>query len=208
MNADLAVVVLAGGEGRRMGGDKPRRPWGGTTLVARALDQARGYGHAGAVALAVRDAAQVAGAVTARLLLDDPDIEGPLAGLGAALAFAREIGAPGVLTMPCDAPRLPADLAVRLRTKLGPSIGVAVARSGGQLHPTCALWRAVAADALPAFLATGRRSLHGFAAALGMAAVDWAVDPFDPFANANTPDQLHALQPIGAPTASPNLHYA
>jgi molybdopterin-guanine dinucleotide biosynthesis protein A len=192
VTADLAIVVLAGGEGRRMGGEKARRPWGPTTLVGHAVGLARAYG--GEVAVAVRDAAQVAGAVEARLLLDDPGIEGPLAGLAAARGFARATGAPRLLTLPCDAPLLPADLAARLQAALAPGVGVAVAQSDGREHPTCALWRAGALGVLPAYLATGRRSLNGFAAAAGMTTVDWPVDGGDPFANANTLEDLQALR--------------
>jgi molybdopterin-guanine dinucleotide biosynthesis protein A len=193
MTLRMAVVVLAGGEGRRMGGEKPRMAWGQTTLIGRALAQARAFG--GEVAIAVREESQVEGAVEAHLLLDEPGIEGPLAGLASALRFARGIGADCVLTLPCDAPSLPSDLAARLADGLGPEPGVAVARSNGRLHPTCALWRVTALDALPAYLATGRRSLNGFAAMLGMRPVDWPGEGGDPFANANTPEELAGLQP-------------
>jgi len=192
MTAAPVVVVLAGGEGRRMGGSKPRMAWGRTTLIGHALSLARTYGPD--VAVAVRAEAQVSGAVRAHLLLDEPSIEGPLAGLASALGFARAKGAACVLTLPCDAPRLPPDLACRLQAGLEPGVGVAVARSCGRLHPTCALWRREALDALPAYLASGRRSLNGFAAAIGMATVEWRAPGEDPFANANTPAELAALQ--------------
>ena len=113
MTERLAVVVLAGGAGSRMGGAKPRRRLGRTTLIGHALDLAQAYGRQ--VAVAVRDESQVAGAVEARLLLDDPNIEGPLAGLASALGFVRDLGADWVLTLPCDAPRLPPDFALRRR---------------------------------------------------------------------------------------------
>lgn len=193
MTAALAVVVLAGGEGRRMGGSKPAMHWGRTTLLGHALDLARTYGRD--VAVAVRDESQVAGAVEAHLLLDDPAIEGPLAGLASALGFAQALGAGCVLTLPCDAPQLPADLAARLQAALAPGFSVAVAHSRGRAHPTCALWRVGVLRALPGYLATGRRSLNGFATAVGATTVDWPVAGTDPFANANTPDELAALQP-------------
>ena len=193
MSGSLVAVVLAGGEGRRMSGSKPTRRLGRTTLVGRALELARAYSRH--VAIAVRDDSQVAGAVDAPLLLDDPAIEGPLAGLASALRFARGQGTDCVLTLPCDSPCLPPDLAMRLGRALGGGDAVAVGQSAGRLHPVCALWRVGALDALPAYLATGRRSLSGFAAAVGMTAVDWPFTENDPFANANTPDELDALQP-------------
>src|SRR5689334_358156 len=100
---NIVCVVLAGGEGRRMGGGKPLQRFGDGTLLDRALALARGY--ADDVAVAVRAAAQ-AGGSDAPLIFDDPAIEGPLGGVAAALAHARAAGADAVLTLPCDAPRL------------------------------------------------------------------------------------------------------
>lgn len=177
-----------------MGGGKPLRPFGGTTLVAHALGHARRWSDA--VAVAVRTEDQVAGVADAPLLLDDPAIPGPAAGLASAFAFAQSLGAERLLTLPCDAPRLPDDLLQRLDAALGDA-GVAVAASLGRLHPTCALWRVDCAHRLPAYLAAGS-SLRGFAADCGMTVVDWDRGPDgDPFANANTPEDLAALQPHG-----------
>lgn len=185
--AAMLVVILAGGEGRRMGGAKPLRRMGGETLIARATALARSW--ASEVRLAVRSAGQVLGS-DLPLLSDDPAIEGPLAGLKSALVAARSTGAAEVLTIPCDAPFLPGDLAPRLRAARAGK-GAAVAASGGQLHPTCALWDARSLDALPAYLARGRRSLAGFAEAVGLVAVDW---PERCFVNVNTPDDLAAAE--------------
>lgn len=192
-SVDPVVVVLAGGEGRRMGGAKPLQRFGETTLIGRALELARGYG--GAVAVALRDPAQVADIGEARLLVDDPSVGGPIAGLASALAHGRSCGARFVLTLPCDTPLLPSDLRSRLAAALADDRNVALASSGGRLHPACALWRVEALDQLAGYLATGRSSLKGFAETCGMATVDWAVGAADPFANANTPDDLRRLQP-------------
>ena len=84
-------------------------------------------------------------------------------------------------------PFLPADLPERLgRTREA----AALAESGGRLHPVCALWRARAADGLAVYAASGRRSLHGFAEAVGYEAVAWDTDPIDPFFNVNDADDL------------------
>lgn len=189
------AVVLAGGDGRRMGGSKPLRRLGATTLVANALALAHGYCRT--VAVAVRHPDQLAGAADAALLIDLPGLEGPLGGLAAALEYARRRAVPRVLTLPCDAPRLPRDLRARLEAALdgeGPA-QVAVAASGDRLHPTCALWRTDSLAALSAYAASGGRSLKGLAGELCMAIVAWDPGDADPFANANTPDELAALQP-------------
>ena len=194
MSARTAVVVLAGGQGRRMGGGKALRPFGRTTLAAHAVSLARRWSRT--VAVAVRSLDQVEGLTDIPLLLDDPAVPGPAAGLASAFAFARAEGAARVLTLPCDAPLAPHDLLARLRAALeGGGAAVAIAASLGRLHPTCALWRVDCAARLPAYLAE-RTSLRGFGAECGMAIVDWPAGPGgDPFANANTPAELAALQP-------------
>ena len=190
----LAVVVLAGGEGRRMAGGKPERVLAGRSLLARALDAAKLYGPEVAVSLRAGDQTSVPEGAT--ILIDDPAIPGPLAGIAAALAYARASGAASVLTIPCDAPFLPGDLAERLQSIHSPNAGVAMAASGGRLHPVCALWRAGLGPMLAAYAATGRGSLMGLAEAVGWAAVDWPAEPVDPFFNINTPADLAEAEAI------------
>jgi molybdopterin-guanine dinucleotide biosynthesis protein A len=163
----VKIVILAGGEGRRIGGGKPLRMLGGQTLLDRALAIARRWS----------DDVSIADGKT-----DVPGLEGPLGGVAAALGLGGD-----VLTIPCDMPFLPADLPERLGRQ---SEAAALAASGGRLHPVCALWRARAADGLAAYAATGRRSLHGFAEAVGYAPVVWSTGPIDPFFNINDEHDL------------------
>jgi molybdopterin-guanine dinucleotide biosynthesis protein A len=163
----VRIVILAGGAGRRIGGGKPLRMLGGETLLARALTLARSWS----------DEVLIADGKT-----DVLGLEGPLGGVAAALGLDGD-----VLTIPCDMPFLPADLPERLGRTSAPA---AVAESGGRLHPVCALWRAHAGESLAAYAASGRRSLHGFAEAVGYEAVAWRTDPFDPFFNVNDANDL------------------
>ena len=168
-----------------MGGDKPMRLLGGTTLLDRAIDYASGLSDK--VALAVRD--QQVGDAGVAVIRDNPTIEGPLAGLVAALRFASDEDADAVLTLPADMPFLPPDLADRLAEELA-SNRAAIATSGGHLHPVCGLWLTAALDYVPEYLASGRRSLRGLAETVGYVAVDWPADPEDPFFNINTSADL------------------
>ena len=187
MTPGLLVVVLAGGEGRRMGGGKPLRLFRGKRLIDHALDKAISWSPH--VAVSVRSPDQI-GPVSYPLMTDDPAIEGPLAGLAAALMFANQGGFERVLTLPCDMPDLPDDLARRLDEALSDGAGVAVARCEGRLHPVCAVWRVTAQAGLPAYLAGGRSSMRGFANVVGEAVVAWD-DGFGPaFGNINTPIDL------------------
>lgn len=182
---EFPTVVLAGGEGRRMGGGKPLRRLDGRTLIERAVALARTW--SGEVAVAVRDPGQV-GDIDVMLIQDREDIPGPLGGLAAALAWAAGQGHDRVLTIPCDAPRLPADLAQRLDAAFGPGVGAVMAESGGRAHPTCTLWRTDDADQILGAGAAGQHSLHAAARRAGLSSVDWP-DGAD-FFNINTPQEL------------------
>ncbi len=174
-----AILILAGGEGQRIGGGKPMRLLGGQTLLDRAIERARGWSDK--VALAVRSASQVGG-FDVDLLIDRPGLDGPLGGLASAIGLDRPI----VLTIACDMPFLPDDLPDRLAEAL-PGHGAALAASGGRVHPVCGLWRADALGRLQDYAATGRRSLIGFAETIGYAAVEW---PDEVFFNVNSLKEL------------------
>lgn len=186
----LAVAVLAGGEGSRIGGNKPLVSLGGRTLVERAYDRARGWSDTAVIA--IRSPDQL-GARRLPWIADAAGIEGPLGGLAAALEWACRQGAEALLTIPCDMPFLPDDLAPRLLGGLRDA-GAAVAASGGELHPVCSLWRNAAIDGFPLYCASGRRSLRGFAEHVGYAMVEWPAEPRDPFLNINSPADLAAAE--------------
>jgi molybdopterin-guanine dinucleotide biosynthesis protein A len=190
MSGDVAVAILAGGEGRRIGGAKPLRIFAGERLIDRALRQARAWSDI--VAVAVREPAQV-GPLDVPLLYDEPEMAGPLGGLVAGLRFARDAGRPLLLAIPADMPFLPGDLRERLGNALADH-GCVLAASGGYLHPVCGLWQVSALDQLPAYLSSGRRSLKGLGKAVGMVAVEWAGGTRDPFLNINTAEDLAAAE--------------
>lgn len=193
MSGGVVAVVLAGGAGQRMGGGKPLRAWGETTLLARALVLAGGY--ASQIAVAAREVDQLGVGVDAPILLDRPDVPGPLAGLTSALAFARARGAARVQLLACDMPALPADLARRLSGALASGAAVALPASNGRLHPVCGLWSIEVEPMLTQYLAQGRSSLRGLAETAGLMVADWGVIVPDPFVNLNTLAELQAQQP-------------
>ena len=178
-----AVLILAGGEGSRIGGGKPLRLLGGRTLLARAIEQASRWSDC--VAIAARDASQV-GESRLTILTDPPGLEGPLGGFASALRLDR----PAVLTIPCDMPFLPEDLAARLGEAVGES-GAALAKSRGQVHPVCGFWRREALEQIRDYASSGRRSLIGLAEFIGYTAVEWDGDPFF---NINSPEDLAAAE--------------
>lgn len=192
MNGDVAVVILAGGEGTRIGGDKPLRTLRGERLIDRALQRARAWSEM--VAVSVRESAQVQ-PVGAPLLTDEPTVGGPLGGLISALEFGRALGCEFVLTIPSDTPLLPGDLLERLIASIG-NCDCALASSGRRLHPACGLWRTTALGRIDAYAESGRRSLKGLAELVGFEKAEWPAGPIDPFFNINTPDDLRRAEQL------------
>ena len=186
MSTDVAVVILAGGEGARIGGEKPLRSLGGQRLIDRALEQARRWSKT--IAIAVREDSQVE-PVDAILIGDEPGVEGPLGGLIAGLKFARTAGCRSLLTIPSDMPFLPTDLLEQLRRSVGGE-GSALASSGDHVHPVCGFWPSRSLDQIPDYVASGRRSLKGFAQMLGCVEVEWSAKPTDPFFNIHSVEDL------------------
>ena len=184
--SNIAVVILAGGRGSRIGGGKPQLRLGDATLIDRALAQAAQWSDVIAVASPANARLEIG---SHPLIEDDPELDGPLGGLAAALRFARDNRAAFMQTIPVDTPFLPEDLLQRLRAEIG-GCGAAIPSSGGRLHSVCGLWRASTLDHLPAYAATGRRALLGLADAAGFATVEWPAEPIDPFFNINTEADL------------------
>ncbi len=187
---DIGIAILAGGEGSRMGGAKPLVRLGGQSLIERSHAMARGWSdHVVAV---VRSTDQLDG-LDLPFIGDEPGIEGPLAGLAAALRWSRGGGRQGLLLMACDMPFLPGDLPLRLADGIGDH-RAAVAASGGQLYPVCSLWRNEAVEEIDAYRQSGQNSLRGFAHHLGFATVEWPAGDRDPFFNINSPADLSTAE--------------
>lgn len=187
--ADLCAI-LAGGEGQRIGGGKPLLRLQDQRLVDRSLDLARGFGRDVVVVARTRQQVEP---VDAPVILDAPDIEGPLGGLAAALRTGVARGAQTVMTIPCDMPRLPGDLTDRLIAGLSGFAAAVMAAHQEQLFPVCAVWRTEAYDKLDAYVATGRRSLRGFAEYCGATTVSWPARYSGNFANVNSLADLSSI---------------
>ncbi|MCZ8113138.1 MAG: molybdenum cofactor guanylyltransferase MobA [Betaproteobacteria bacterium] len=188
----ITGLVLCGGRATRMGGvEKALVPWAGRPLLAHVID--RLAPQVGEVALNVnRQAALYAGFGLPLWPDADDTLPGPLAGWLAALARAPT---EWLLSVPCDSPLLPADLAARLALPLAglgaPPLAIAATADGPQ--PVFALLHRSLAPALAAALARGERGALRFARAQGAAEV--AFDDPGAFADADTPEDLARLAP-------------
>ena len=117
--------------------------------------------------------------------------QGPLAGIAAALSVAET---PWLLTLPCDAPLPPADLAARLAAALARAgRELAVAWDGERGQPVHALLsRRLLPDLLDA-LAAGERRLEAWQAWHHPAIADFSDCP-QAFLNLNTPEDIQRLE--------------
>ena len=175
---NLFGIILAGGQGRRMGGaDKALVLLQGRPLLAHVAERLAPQVNQMALS-ANGDAARFAG-FGLPVLADGLGV-GPLAGVLSGLHWAKAQGAEALLTVAVDSPFFPDDLAARLKP------GPAVASHQGRLHPTFALWPVGLVELLAGQLAQGQARLRDFAA-LAEARVQGFDDvPDDPFRNLNT----------------------
>lgn len=181
----ITAVVLAGGQGSRMGGDKGLQLLHGKPLLAWVL--ARIGPHSDEVLLSANDKHEVYGQFGYPLVSDHlPGWAGPLAGLQAALHRARN---EWVLSVPCDTPYLPPDLLPRLYAALQQGKADAVvASSAGRRHPAIALYRKSVQTRLDAYLAGGGRKVNDWLNSLQLREVEFEDEAA--FANINTQDEL------------------
>ncbi len=187
----ITAVVLAGGRGNRMGGqDKGLLAFHGRPLIEHILDGLRP--QVGNVLISANrngEAYRSYGRVIGDTLVG---FQGPLAGFAAALRVAST---PYVLSVPCDAPNVPPQLAERLLAALQASDGaeLAVAHDGFRLQPVYALLSQCLLDDLQHYLVEGGRSVRGWYARHRMVTVDFS-DCAASFRNMNTPADRQMLE--------------
>ena len=131
------------------------------------------------------------------VLQDETDeFLGPLAGFSLGLRHARH---EYVLTVPCDSPLLPLDLAERLISGMTEaSAHIAVACSGGNTHPVFCLMKKSVLPSLIEFLEAGERKVSAWQKSLNYIEVDFSEHHLnsmvDTFTNLNTFDDLKRLE--------------
>lgn len=189
---DVTGVILAGGRGRRMGGqDKGWLMLDGRPLVEHALSRLAPQ-VGGLVVSANRHLERYRGLGVPIVTDPLPDYPGPLAG---ALGAMRLVATPWVLLAPVDMPWLPLETCERLARARGEA-DIAVAHDGERLQPLVALIRTSLRDDLAAWLAGGGGKVVHWYARHRWCEVDFS-DLGPRFANLNTP-QDHARAESGA----------
>ena len=191
MTQKITGIILAGGQGSRMGNvDKGLQPFRGRPMVAhvierfgpqvdellinanRNLENYESFGH--------------------RVVADEVGgFAGPLAGLERGLTRASH---PLIATVPCDSPMLPLDLVARLRAAmLANDAQLAVARTFDQPHPVFCLCQTSLAQHLREFLAGGGRKIDKWYATLRVTEVNFD-DEETAFRNVNTLEELREFE--------------
>jgi molybdopterin-guanine dinucleotide biosynthesis protein A len=197
----ITGVILAGGRGSRMGGvDKGLQNHHGMALALYTLLRlGPQVGHMMINANRNLGAYEAFGVP----VWPDPvdDFAGPLAGFLAGLEHCET---PLLLSVPCDTPNFPDDLAARLLAALDAEdaeLAYAVTLEDGkqQSHPVFCLMKSALAESLVAFLHGGGRKIDRWFMQHRAVAVPFA-DPAA-FFNANTTAELAQLQTPHVPHA-------
>ncbi len=184
-------VILAGGLARRMDGrDKAFITLDSTPLLDRAIT--RLSPQVDAIAINSNSDPALFAPYPHPLIPDEDDSRaGPLAGVLAGLTHAAGQGATHIVTAAVDTPFFPADLVTRLRdAATDENVPLACAMTGGRTHPVFGFWPVSLRDDLAAAMADGMRKVDRWTAKHGCATVPFSADPFDPFFNVNTPEDL------------------
>jgi len=183
----ITGLILAGGQGTRMGGtgktDKALQMLLGKPLLAHVAERLSPQVDELLVSAARADAYPE---LKARIVTDEFAGAGPLAGVHAGLGAARhEL----LVTAPCDGPFLPADLVARLFAALNTEAAdLTLARTVDGPHPVFALMRRSVLPVLTKYLAAGGRKADGWYE--GLKIIEVTFDDAKAFANINTREEL------------------
>ena len=191
---EITGVILAGGRGSRMGGaDKGLVSLQNQPLVQHVITRLKLQADE-IIISANREIAHYQAFGLTVLQDASPDFIGPLAGIQLGLTHSQHSY---VLTVPCDSPLLPADLAQRLMQALIENhADIAVASSDGDAHPVFCLCKKEALQSLNAYLAQGERKVSAWQKSLAYIEVDFSdsSDCADAFVNLNTVQELADLE--------------
>lgn len=187
---EITGLILAGGRGSRMQHlDKGLQLLNGQTLINHVIARLQGQVHQLAINANrhLDDYARFGFPVWAD---QESDFQGPLAGVEAGLLHCRT---PYLLTVPCDSPFLPRDLAQRLLSALlrqNADVAVACTGTADQLlpQPVFCLMPVSALAALQTYFHSGGRKMNGWYANASVARVYFSEE--SEFRNINTLEEL------------------
>lgn len=187
----ISAVILAGGRATRMGGvDKGLVQLQQKPLIQHVINRLIPQVDE-LIINANREIAQYQALGYAVLQDEIADYIGPLAGMSLGLKHAKH---DYLLSVPCDSPLLPLDLAQRLMASLLiNNADIAVATSNGDAHPVFCLCKKTVLKSLEDYLANGDRKVSAWQKSQHYIEIDFS-DCIDAFINLNTFEDLTALE--------------
>ena len=188
---DITAVVLAGGQGRRMGGqDKGLIEINGKALIAILVDQLKQ--QISSILINANRNLERYQAMGYPVVSDQlSDYQGPLAGFACAMTA---VDTDFILTLPCDGPSLATDYVARfIASQARTGASICVADDGERLQPVHALVKVDLLSSLNAFLDSGERKIDRWYAMHDFVQTDFS-DCADMFRNINTPSDQESMQ--------------
>jgi molybdopterin-guanine dinucleotide biosynthesis protein A len=187
----LTGVVLAGGRAQRMGGrDKGLLSLAGVPMVEHVLKTLEP--QVGCILINAnrhQDRYAVYGYPVVPDILEG--FYGPLAGMASAM---RAVATPYIITVPCDSPFVPPDLARRLYEALVANRAeLSAAHDGERLQPVFSLLCCSLQEDLMNYLQGGGRKIETWYDQHRLAIADFS-DRKDAFININTPEEIQAVE--------------
>lgn len=120
--------------------------------------------------------------------------QGPLAGVLAGMRWAQKKNlSDKIITVATDTPFFPLKYVDQMLAAANGN-RIVLASSDGRRHPVFGLWDISLADDLEQFLLSGDRKVMLFVQQYTNTCVEFAIEPFDPFFNVNTPEELERAQ--------------
>lgn len=187
----ISALILSGGRATRMGGvDKGLVIFQQKPLIQHVIE--RLTSQVDEIIINANREIKLYQSLGYPVLQDETaDFIGPLAGFNLGLQHAKH---DYLLTVPCDSPLLPLDLAQRLHSSLlTNNADVAVATSDGDAHPVFSLCKKSVLPSLTSYLQQGGRKVSAWQKSLHYTEVDFS-DNSDAFYNLNTFEDLTALE--------------
>ncbi len=187
---DITAVILAGGQGRRMGGqDKGLLDFGGRLLIEILIESLQSQ-PLDIVINANRNQSTYQSYGYPVISDELEDFQGPLSGFASAMAVVET---DFILTLPCDGPMLADNFAGRfIDAHNREQEPVCVAHDGERLQPVYALINTGLLDDLKRFLRSGERKIDRWYAQYDYTTVDFSSDA-TMFENINTPEDQQRL---------------
>lgn len=188
---DITAVVLAGGQGQRMGGvDKGWVTFNGRPMIHHVLEQITPQVQS--VIINANRSVEDYRALGHQVVEDvEAGFHGPLMGMLTGLSYAKT---DWVLFVPCDVPLLPGNLVEKLyRAVVTNQVDVAVVHDGERLQPVISLVNRSLLPSLERWLAEGKRKIDRWYMQHRMVVVPFD-NPEEDFMNLNTRQEVQELE--------------